>query len=106
MDKPLTCRSKPGYLVPYAVYKEETLSWEPYISMFYDVISDQEIERVRTLAAPGVKISVQCDVGLHRIPSIISQVWNICLLQLYPRPVLNLKLIIPEGYIRGNSVYY
>ena len=55
VDKPLTCRFKPGYFLPYVVYKEETLSWEPYISMFYDIISDRETEHVKKLAAPQVK---------------------------------------------------
>merc|ERR1719385_557699 len=36
-------------------YKEEVASLEPPISIFYDVISDKEIETVKKLATPKLK---------------------------------------------------
>ena len=51
--KTLACRYKPGKL-PYVTYKEETLSWSPKISMFYDVISDDKSDTVKELARPKV----------------------------------------------------
>ena len=52
--KSLTCRYKRGRMIPYVQYKEETLSWDPRISMFYDVISDTEAELIKQLATPLV----------------------------------------------------
>ena len=38
------CRYKRGYYLPYVQYKEEILSRSPYVSVFYDVVSNQEID--------------------------------------------------------------
>ena len=51
--KTLVCRYKAGRL-PYIVYKEEVLSWTPRISMFYDVINDNEGQLIKELATPLV----------------------------------------------------
>ena len=36
-------------------YKEEVISWEPRISMFYDVITPGEAEMVKSRAYPKVR---------------------------------------------------
>ncbi|KAK7487669.1 hypothetical protein BaRGS_00021088, partial [Batillaria attramentaria] len=38
------CRFKPGLYVPYDVYKEEILSRSPYVSVYYDVVTNREID--------------------------------------------------------------
>ena len=37
------CRYKGSQTVPYLSYKEEIISLAPYVSLFYDIISDAEI---------------------------------------------------------------
>ena len=56
--KTLTCRYKRGKL-PYVVYKEEVLSWDPRISTFYDVISNDEVQLIKQLATPKVGCVLQ-----------------------------------------------
>ena len=41
------CRLKPDVFTPYLRYKEEILSTSPYVSLFYDVIHDEEIEHLK-----------------------------------------------------------
>ncbi|ESO97395.1 hypothetical protein LOTGIDRAFT_231571 [Lottia gigantea] len=45
------CRYQKHFL-PYVLYKEEILHWQPYISVFYDVIND---ETIKTLKNHSVK---------------------------------------------------
>ena len=49
--KDLVCRYKKTIL-PYFVFKEEILSWEPRIGMFYDVITEKEAQYVINAAYP------------------------------------------------------
>ena len=51
--KDLVCRYKPGK-IPYVTYKEEILSWDPRIGVFYDVISDSSAEMIKEKAYPLV----------------------------------------------------
>ena len=51
--KNLVCRYKSGKL-PYVVYKEEILSWDPRIEMFHDVLSNQQAELMKAKAYPKV----------------------------------------------------
>ena len=53
MDPTARCRYKPGS-IGYVRYKEETLSDDPGIVMFYDVISDAESSAVRDMARSQV----------------------------------------------------
>ncbi|KAK7504600.1 hypothetical protein BaRGS_00004086 [Batillaria attramentaria] len=41
------CRYKPALHSPYLQYKEEILSQEPYVSVFYDVVNDTEIDTIK-----------------------------------------------------------
>ena len=53
MDPTARCRYKSGS-IGYVRYKEETLSDDPGIVMFYDVISDAESRAVRDMARSQV----------------------------------------------------
>lgn len=44
------CRYKPSFTVPYLLYKEEVLSYNPHVSLFHDVISDTEITALKALS--------------------------------------------------------
>ena len=55
MSHDLFCRYRPT-TIPYLFFKEEVLSKEPRIMLFHNVISDAEIDFVRNLAIPDVRI--------------------------------------------------
>ncbi len=48
-----TCQYKPG-AIPYVRYKEEISSVSPKVSVFYDVISDNEAEYLINRSHPDV----------------------------------------------------
>ncbi|KAK7504596.1 hypothetical protein BaRGS_00004082, partial [Batillaria attramentaria] len=41
------CRYKPSLYSPYLQYKEEILSQKPYVSVFYNIVSDTEISAIK-----------------------------------------------------------
>ena len=62
MYKGLNCRLRYGSVIPYAVYKEEIYSFQPYISLIHDIITDREAEMVKHLAFPQVDIELLMDI--------------------------------------------
>lgn len=42
------------HTLPYITYKEEVLNQDPFMAVYYDVISDQEIERLKSDAFPSL----------------------------------------------------
>ena len=50
------CRMRPAFGNSYVMYKEEILSIDPFASVMYDVITDKEIEEVKTSVYHSVGI--------------------------------------------------
>ena len=63
------------HAVPYAPYKMEVLHTDPWIVVYYDVISDREVDYLKDIATPEVSISstpIPCQYsGQNRIICII-----------------------------------
>ena len=47
------CRYKQGSL-PYVVYKQEILSANPFISIYYDVITEEQMDLLKNTANKAV----------------------------------------------------
>ena len=54
MEPHHVCRYKKVLGLPYLRYKEEILSVDPYASLFYDVIRDDEIETIQEFVKGNV----------------------------------------------------
>jgi hypothetical protein len=86
-QKKLFCRYHHGNRTPQlliAPFKEEDEWDSPHIVRYYDVMSDEEIERIKEIAKPKVGISVGPSRALKGIGSFISGTVGqfVCLLSL------------------------
>ncbi|CAD5121950.1 DgyrCDS10411 [Dimorphilus gyrociliatus] len=68
--KHLRCRYVKSSTCPYEIFKQEILSFSPFISMFHDIISDKEGELLKELAKPTLE---RAQVGVASKPELTTQ---------------------------------
>nr|KAG5712229.1 hypothetical protein BaRGS_014579 [Batillaria attramentaria] len=82
------CRYKPALHSPYLQYKEEILSQEPYVSVFYDVVNDTEIDTIKqfvkgTSVRPGSRGGRMWDDSISMPCRVSDELTEYCGEELY-----------------------